>query len=148
MMTSTGWANRYKEMTFRDVPLGFARAIQGVPSGVTVRPLLHEHCSPATHAPLSCSKLALNSRSATVKAMNPAKYMTEPFLFRTRLDRLNSVLAFPVYLIRNRARSGSSSPAGRSTRPSHVPIASMRGVLTYRQQARPRLGVMPLGVLA
>src|SRR5436305_6363109 len=40
----------------------------------------------------SC-QIGMHIMQFIVKAMNPARYTTEPVLFRTRLDRLNSVLA-------------------------------------------------------
>ena len=40
------------------------------------------------------SQIGTHIMQFIVKAMNPARYTTEPVLFRTRLDRLNSVLAF------------------------------------------------------
>jgi uncharacterized protein (TIGR02391 family) len=47
-----------------------------------------------------------------VKAMNPARYTTDPVLFRTRLDRLNSVLAFTGYQITPQGKVRATEVAG------------------------------------
>ncbi len=47
-----------------------------------------------------------------VRALNPARYTTEPVLFRTRLDRLNSVLAFTGYQITERGNVRATEAAG------------------------------------
>jgi uncharacterized protein (TIGR02391 family) len=47
-----------------------------------------------------------------VKAMNPARYTTDPVFFRTRLDRLNSVLAFTGYQITEQGKVRATEAAG------------------------------------
>lgn len=47
-----------------------------------------------------------------VKAMSPARYTTELVVFRTRLDRLNSVLAFSGYQITERGKVQATEAAG------------------------------------
>lgn len=47
-----------------------------------------------------------------VKAMNPARYTTEPVLFRTRLDRINCVLAFSGYVITEQGKVRATEAAG------------------------------------
>lgn len=47
-----------------------------------------------------------------VKAMNPARYTTEPVLFRTRLDRINTVLAFSGYTITDQGKIRATEAAG------------------------------------
>jgi uncharacterized protein (TIGR02391 family) len=47
-----------------------------------------------------------------VKAMDPSRYTTEPVVFRTRLDRLNSVLAFTGYQITEKGRVRATESAG------------------------------------
>lgn len=47
-----------------------------------------------------------------VKAMNPSRYTTEPILFRTRLDRLNSVLAFTGYQITEKGKVRATETVG------------------------------------
>ena len=47
-----------------------------------------------------------------VKAMNPARYTTEPVLFRTRLNRINSVLAFSGYAITEQGKVRATEPVG------------------------------------
>lgn len=47
-----------------------------------------------------------------VKAMNPARYTTDPVLFRARLDRLNAVLAFTGYQITTQGKVRATEAAG------------------------------------
>ncbi len=47
-----------------------------------------------------------------VKAMNPARYTTDPVLFRTRLDRLNAVLCFSGYVITEQGKVRATEAVG------------------------------------
>jgi uncharacterized protein (TIGR02391 family) len=58
------------------------------------------------------SQIGTHIMQFIVKAMNPARYTTEPVLFRTRLDRLNSVLAFAGYQITEKGKVRATDAAG------------------------------------
>ena len=58
------------------------------------------------------SQIGTHIMQFIVKAMSPARYTTEPVLFRTRLDRLNSVLAFTGYRITEKGKVRATEVAG------------------------------------
>ena len=58
------------------------------------------------------SKIGTHIMQFIVKAMNPVRYTTEPVLFRTRLDRLNSVLAFSGHQITEKGKVRATQSAG------------------------------------
>ena len=60
----------------------------------------------------NCSQIGTHIMQFIVKAMNPARYTTEPVLFRTRLDRLNTVLAFAGYQITESGKVRATHSAG------------------------------------
>jgi uncharacterized protein (TIGR02391 family) len=58
------------------------------------------------------SRIGTHIMQFIVKAMNPARYTTEPILFRTRLDRINTVLAFSGYVITEQGKVRAIEAAG------------------------------------
>ena len=58
------------------------------------------------------------------RAMDPARYVGEPTVFRARKDRLNSVLALCGFTSATTAKSQDRRRHGPSTRPSSGPTAS------------------------
>jgi uncharacterized protein (TIGR02391 family) len=58
------------------------------------------------------SQIGTHIMQFIVKAMNPARYTTEPVSFRTRLDRLNSVLAFAGFQITEKGKVRATDAAG------------------------------------
>ena len=50
------------------------------------------------------SQIGTHVMQFIVKAMNPARYTTEPVLFQARLDRINRVLSFSGYAITERGK--------------------------------------------
>jgi len=55
------------------------------------------------------------------RAMDPARYVGEPHVFRTRRDRLNPVLAFCGYTLGDDGQLRRAALPKRSTKPLHGP---------------------------
>lgn len=58
------------------------------------------------------SRIGTHIMQFIVKAMNPARYTTEPVLHRTRLDRINTVLAFSGYAITEQGKVQATEAVG------------------------------------